>query len=941
MNLPDNFFHHDAQGFFLPDSHSGINVENIGRKQNTLIEGIRGTGKTHVLKMIQRNRLEQFGENRILPVYLSVAKISEHAKKDPDIFRMYLYGNLVREAISIANINKESLQPNKTLLKKSFHSITRMFGISANEPFDRVLDKINVLSDQLFDEFEFGLLGKYINKEQAREISLSKGGNIKAGVSLVGNNVDSSLSENKILQNTERSQEGVAFLGKKLSHNDAVDFLITFLKQLQVILDLDYTLLLIDECSEAPKNAQIEIFRLLKTIRGADSLLPESGSSCAYFVASVYPKSHTYYPTIKNDGFNFEPGHDFTTNYLQWDVTDNIGYEQFFKDMLINRAKSLLGYSGTIDQFIHELFDKKDTFLLAIYSSHGIPRRFWEILKRAYYNGNGKIRYNNISNTILGIAQEQLIDHNLLSEKEQDFIQYQARRLNSQNAEIRRINRRSRRSKPQNIFFEINRNNSNNIQSIIMVGAMHDMKRIRAKKNKSIAKPLYALDIAIAFSLKSIPEGEFIEFLKNELHRNATTNFTNALSVLSKHFIESSQEEIEELATSLDSENDMIVGAEEGINKEEYYGTIEEVTKYSGIILPDDEEKEAVFQISNIGEADRKYIQIGDRVIFNSSWVDGTRVATNIRKINVYKAEGTITKIFKDLFGTITILEDGTEAFFLLKDADEKLEKGDFVEFSIEETNTNKRKAYNIRLKDTVRYAEIPKKEIVAYIYSIIDNSDNPVSLADLGNRIINKYGDIVRLSHWFGHKKLMHFIASLDLKDLHIDNSSGPGYISYKKIKNNSVKIGKQGDGFILFTDHEKLINKLSNEIGIPKLSREEYKKIFRLLKELIDEEGYTFNYTAKRLRDVARKNNIRLNRVGSNFILRGIVYAGHWFEQPEDTKKLQQAFYKNTVSLIEQNNFLLDEHDSELLKDIFDIKDMKKKKLRKGIRIIKKANG
>jgi len=69
MELPNTFFNHDAQaGGFYPKSHVGIDVSRFGQHQNTLIEGIRGTGKTHVLKMISRYYLDNFERLKVLPI---------------------------------------------------------------------------------------------------------------------------------------------------------------------------------------------------------------------------------------------------------------------------------------------------------------------------------------------------------------------------------------------------------------------------------------------------------------------------------------------------------------------------------------------------------------------------------------------------------------------------------------------------------------------------------------------------------------------------------------------------------------------------------------------------------------------------------------------------------------------------------------------------------
>ncbi len=940
MQLDSQFFHHDAQGVFIPDFHAGIDFRRIGRRQNTLIEGIRGTGKTHILKMISSYHIEEFHDNRILPIYLSIAKMSEHSKKDPETFRLYLYTNLVKECLEITRKFQENLQPNKTLLTRSIDGIKMLFGLDTEKSAKEILQEITSLSESLWFELEYGKVGVHKNFGESKSLTNQFGANAKASLGLLNNTIDSSINEKEEKQLSENMQENIVFVGKQLSQNNAVDFLIGFLKQIQVILDLDHSLLLIDECSEAPKEAQIEIFRLLKAVRGAESLLPESGSSSVFFVASVYPRGNTYYPIQKEDGFNFEPGHDFTTFYLQWDITDKEGYESFFKEMLHNRAKRFLGYNLSPNDFIKSLFDRYDTFILAIYAAHGIPRRFWEILKRSYHHE--RITHNSLSSTIQAIAQEQLIDHNLLSNKDQSFIYTLSTKIFRKNNRIRKINTKESRNKPQNIFFEANRNISKYFSNLIMVGAVHDIKRMRTKtKQHGIPRPLFVLDITIVYALKSIPEALFIKFLKNELSRNVSTNFAEAFVARDEEYNkvagDTKEPNDEEYLDDLDTDEAEVA------DSEEFYGTIKEYNSQMGIITPDDQESEAFFQKSNLDNSCSNNLSMGDRIIFYSHWQpDGSRAAYGIKKINTIHTDGIVSNIYKNIFGNITLLEDGTDAFFLAKDVDDldNIEIGSLVEFSLEETETNKRKAYNIRLKeDTAKYAEIPRDEIIVYIYSVIDNSDESVSLADLGNRIINKYGDMVRLSHWFGYKKFMNFLESLELKDVYIDKSFGSGYISYKEIEHNSIE-EEQRSEFIQYSPEEQLILKLSNEIGIPKLTQQEYKKVFILLKKLIDEEGYIFNHTAKQLRDIAKENNIRLNRVGSNFILRGIAYAGHWFEQPEDSKKLQYAFYKNILKLIGQNGTLLDKEDLEVLKKIFETEEEVKQKLLRKIRIVKKVD-
>ncbi len=81
VQIPNTFFQHDAQARFDPDTHidPGFSIDKYisDEGNNTLIEGIRGTGKTHILKMISTKLINKFESKRILPVYISMAEVSE------------------------------------------------------------------------------------------------------------------------------------------------------------------------------------------------------------------------------------------------------------------------------------------------------------------------------------------------------------------------------------------------------------------------------------------------------------------------------------------------------------------------------------------------------------------------------------------------------------------------------------------------------------------------------------------------------------------------------------------------------------------------------------------------------------------------------------------------------------------------------------------------
>ena len=181
MELPNTFFNHDAQaGGFYPKAHVGIDVSRFGQHQNTLIEGIRGTGKTHILKMISRYYLDNFEKLRVLPIYISLAQISEHARKDPDEFRLHLYAHIVQRCVETAEIYRSFLQPDKALLENALLQIARLFRIKTEPEFSELLLQIKQLADLLLFKLQFDLTSKNFKdlKSDTEAVSTSTKANL-------------------------------------------------------------------------------------------------------------------------------------------------------------------------------------------------------------------------------------------------------------------------------------------------------------------------------------------------------------------------------------------------------------------------------------------------------------------------------------------------------------------------------------------------------------------------------------------------------------------------------------------------------------------------------------------------------------------------------------------------------------------------------------------
>lgn len=285
----------------------GFDIDSfiLGPGKNILVEGIRGTGKTHILKMIASRCIDKYPEEKILPIYISLAKVSEWQGSDIRLFRIQLYANIVAETISTIENQKARIGIQKSGSERAIDAIKAMFGIRSEENIDKILVKIKDINQELLRKLTY--TSKFIAEKRRDETAISMGLKNKQIVQFSLDDLEKIIKEKEIQT-----------VGKTLAYENASGFIVEFFKQLKEILRCRYVILLLDECSESSEEAQVEIFRLLKLIRGA--LTSDMTTNYVYFCASVYPPYATYYPSkIHGQTFNFEPGQDAGVEYLQLD----------------------------------------------------------------------------------------------------------------------------------------------------------------------------------------------------------------------------------------------------------------------------------------------------------------------------------------------------------------------------------------------------------------------------------------------------------------------------------------------------------------------------------------------------------------------------------------------------------------------------------------------
>lgn len=197
-----------------------------------------------------------------------------------------------------------------------------------------------------------------------------------------------------------------------------------------------------------------------------------------------------------------------------------------------------------------------------------------------------------------------------------------------------------------------------------------------------------------------------------------------------------------------------------------------------------------------------------------------------------------------------------------------------------------------------------------------VRHSAEPVACARLATSIARHAG--ATPSDWYGSGSFRRFLESLDLAPLRFDWKVAGGIIydpeRHARAVGPSASVDQEWDG-----DPSVLAfaRQLQEVAGVPLLTPAHYGSLFSLLSVDLEQHGYQFLDTAKRVRDRCREAGIPVNRADVDFVLRGLVFRGHRFgEHPSTAADLASKFANNVRSLCLREQIILDQSTETLIR-------------------------
>ncbi|HIB8305624.1 ATP-binding protein [Serratia sp. X3] len=339
------------------------NIRNINNINNTVIYGRRGSGKTHLLKALSENVINQYPEDKVFPIYVDFRRIiplvsPEVENKEVDALLIFkylmqevsfnLYSNisflLGKNEFDVANTQLFEIK--KAELAKHFESLYLEFN-------GRELKKAN---DLTVSEEEVKSLSGEVNLSKVPSAKVSATGTVK---------------ENK--QTGRRGHVSILHI------TNALDEILNY-------LDVRFLMILVDEWSEIPREIQPSLAEIFKKTFSAISVVTK--------IAAI-PNRTTLGIKTESKFFGLEEGGDIFGYPLDMRYVFEVNKNQtrdFFNDLLYKHLSSI--NKSAIDNLVKKEKKTKDSFINIIFANvalneiliacAGIPRDFMNLFLNSY-----------------------------------------------------------------------------------------------------------------------------------------------------------------------------------------------------------------------------------------------------------------------------------------------------------------------------------------------------------------------------------------------------------------------------------------------------------------------------------------------------------------------------------------------------------------------------
>jgi hypothetical protein len=175
-------------------------------------------------------------------------------------------------------------------------------------------------------------------------------------------------------------------------------------------------------------------------------------------------------------------------------------------------------------------------------------------------------------------------------------------------------------------------------------------------------------------------------------------------------------------------------------------------------------------------------------------------------------------------------------------------------------------------------------EKILARVSELVAASPSPVSMAAAAADVIRNVGQEVLTTQWAGAGSFKELLRSAESGGFEVATSSDvPGYL-YDPAR-HFLPATALPDAPAEWAGHPEELSaharRVSRVTGAPLLRPEEYAVVCKALEDEVREEGYFLASTSRAVRDRCSLRGHPVSRKDISFILKGITYGGHDFDE------------------------------------------------------------
>ena len=215
--------------------------------------------------------------------------------------------------------------------------------------------------------------------------------------------------------------------------------------------------------------------------------------------------------------------------------------------------------------------------------------------------------------------------------------------------------------------------------------------------------------------------------------------------------------------------------------------------------------------------------------------------------------------------------------------------------------------------------------ELAQFIQTVVNGSKTAVPMASLAQAVNREFGSQLSHTGWLGAGTFKELLGELALEGL-ATSFVNPGYVYNPTLheppepaSHFGVEPAERADQFVArYPELADLAQKVHRLTDTPYLLPEHYALLLRELAREINEHGYQMTRTSKTVRDRCVERGAPIARSHINFVLIGLSYAGHRFDNKLEQRPEQmgEVLLANTLNLCHAAQMNLTEDETQQLR-------------------------